>query len=185
MSELSPETVVSSQRIYEGKVVNLRVDQMRNAAGKEYAREVVEYPDSVVIVPVDAEGNALLVRQYRHPTGKILLEAPAGRTEQDESPEETAWRELQEETGYRPSAVRQIGAWYTSPGFCTEYMSAFLATGLIESRRQADEDESFTVEPVARDQIPGLIARGAICDSKTIAALLLWLAESRELSQAG
>ena len=134
-------------------------------------REVVEHAACVVIVPVDSNGNVLMVRQYRYATGRILLEAPAGRVEPGESPDECAQRELQEEVGYAAGSLRSLGGFWMSPGFCTEYMHAYLAQDLSPSRMEPDDDEDISVELVPLDKAEQLVRCGDIEDAKTIAAL--------------
>lgn len=115
----------------------------------------------------------LLVRQYRHSAGEALLEAPAGTLEDSESPDDCAQRELQEEVGYASMNLRALGGFWTSPGFCTEYIYAYLARNLVESKLSPDDDEDIVVERVPTDRIPQMIRLGEIRDAKTIAALLM------------
>ena len=170
-----PKTV-ATRRVYEGEYISLRLDtlQLGNAPAAE--RAIVEHPGAVVIVPVTAAGSVLLVRQWRQPAGEVLLEAPAGTLEPGESPQETARRELQEETGYAAERLESIGQFYTAPGFCTELMHAYLATGLTPSSLPQDPDEDVRVEEAPLARVTGLIESGQIRDAKTIASLLTVLA---------
>ena len=170
---MQPEKPVSTRPVYEGRIIRVRVDTVTLPDGRETTREVVEHKPAVVLVPLDAEGNVVLVRQYRHAVGRALLEAPAGMVEGSESPEECAQRELQEEIGYASRELRALGGFWTSPGFCTEYMYAYLAKDLVPSRLKADDDESINVERAPLSRVPGLILDGQIQDAKTIAALLM------------
>ena len=172
---VQPEEVLASSTGFDGRIVRVRVDQVRLADGRETVREVVEHPDSVVVVPIDADGNVVLVRQYRHPVGSALLEAPAGKCDGPESPEEAAQRELREETGYRAGELRSLGSFWSSPGFCTELMHAFVATDLTPSRLEHDADEDIVIERAPMSSVTELVRTGAIRDAKTIAALLLAL----------
>lgn len=173
MMDLEP--TIQSKRIYEGKVVGLRVDTVRLPDGQETTREVVEHGESVAIVPVDAEGNVILVRQYRKAVGRILLEVPAGSVEEGEDPEACARRELLEETGYTASHIEPIASFYTTPGFCTERMHAYLATGLMPGEAQPEFDEQIEVVPVPLQKVGELIHGREIQDGKTLTSLLLAL----------
>ena len=167
------EQLVSSQSVFEGKIVRLRVDTVSLPNGRQTTREVVEHDAVVAIVPVDEDGNAVLVRQHRYPIGKDLLEVPAGIVEASESPYDCAQRELQEETGFISRDLRALGGFWVSPGFCNEYIHAYLARDLVPSRLPADEDEYIRVERLPLSRIPDLIRDGEIEDAKTIAALLM------------
>ncbi len=167
-----PPDVVASRRAHEGWV-NLRVDSLRYPSGRESTADVVEHPGGIVIVAFDSADRLLLVRQYRHPAGRELLELPAGTLEPDEAPEVCAERELQEETGYRPGRLERLGGFYTAPGFCDEYLHAYLALELVESRLQGDE-EAIDLEAVPLDEAHRMIASGQIEDAKTAGALFLY-----------
>ena len=108
MSDQLTETFLTTERIYEGKIINLRRDMVRLPNGKEASREVVEHPGAVAIVPVLPDGRILLVRQFRHPVGQILLEIPAGKLDAGEDPDVCAVRELEEETGYRAGKIERV-----------------------------------------------------------------------------
>ena len=172
-TEMQQEHQISSEQVFEGRVVRVRVDSLLLADGSQASREVVEHRPSVVVVPIDAEGNVALVRQYRHPAGQTLLEAPAGVVEGSESPDDCAQRELQEEVGYFSKDQRALGGFWMSPGYCTEFMYAYLARDLVPSRLQADDDEDIRVESLPLSRIPSLIRAGEIQDAKSIAALLM------------
>jgi ADP-ribose pyrophosphatase len=172
---MDKEKTLSSDRIFEGQILNLRVDRVRMPDGRESTREVIEHSVAVAIVPVDAEDNALLVRQYRYALGKELLEIPAGGIDGDEEPEEAVRREMQEETGYLPGKVERLGGFYSTPGFCNEYLYLYLATDLTPSRLLAEDTEGITVIPTPLKEVPGLIESGSICDVKSIAGLLTYL----------
>lgn len=159
--------------MFQGKIINLRVDTVRLPGGRVVTREVAEHSDSVCIVPIDGQGNVLLVRQYRTPVQGALLELPAGGVEAGEVSEETVQRELQEETGYRAGTLRHLSSFWMTPGWCDEYMHAYLATELTESRLAGDDDENIVVERVSLDRALELIGSGEIRDVKSIAGLLL------------
>lgn len=169
-----PETV-ASDRIFAGKVIGLRVDTLREADGLSYTREIVEYGESVVLVPVDGDGRVLMVRQYRHPARAWLLELPAGGIDaHDASPEAAAQRELREETGHR-GTLAQIGSMYLAPGYSEELMHVFAASDLVADALDPDEDEDLVLERVPLDEALRLVDAGEIRDAKSIAGLMLYL----------
>ena len=169
------EKTLSSQLLYEGRAVKLRVDNVQMPSGRETTREIVEHDDCVAIIAIDADDNVLLVRQFRKPVGRELLEIPAGGIESGEDAVACVRRELQEETGYLPEKVERLGGFYSTPGYCTEYLYLYLATDLIPSQLYAEDTESIKLVRVAINQIPGLITSGSICDAKSIAGLLTFL----------
>jgi ADP-ribose pyrophosphatase len=169
------EKTLSSQLVYSGRILKLRVDTVTLASGRVTKREIVEHDDCVAIVAIDADDNILLVRQFRKPAEKELLEIPAGGIEAGEEPEAAVRRELREETGYLPRSVARIGGFYSSPGYCTEYLDLFLARDLVHQPLVAEDTESITVVPVPVSQITGKISSGAIGDAKSIAGLLIFL----------
>lgn len=134
---------------------------------------VIEHPGSVAIVAVDADGCVALVRQLREPAGKELLELPAGTREEGEAPLETAQRELREECGLRGGSWSELAAFWTTPGFCTEHMTLFLAEGVEEGEAAPEQDESF--EQVRWTPIEIVAGLAEIEDAKTLAGLLLFL----------
>ncbi len=168
-----PERQLSSRSLFEGRVVSVRVDEVRLAGGGSAVREVVDHRPAVVIVPIDDLGRVLMVRQYRYAVGETLLEAPAGIMEDGEEPSETAQRELQEEVGRIAGDLRKLGEFWATPGFCNELMHAYVARDLRHSDLPADEDEDITVVPVPMAEALDMIRSGHIRDAKTIAALLL------------
>ncbi len=173
------EETVSSQLIYEGRAVKLRVDTVRMPSGREATREIVEHSDCVAIIAIDADDSVLLVNQFRKAVEKELLEIPAGGIDPGEDPETTVRREMQEETGYLPRKVERLGGFYSTPGYCTEYLYLYLASDLVPSSLQAEDTEGIKLVRVPISQIPSLITSGSICDAKSIAGLLTFL-EYRE-----
>ena len=167
------EEKLESQSVYAGKIINVRVDSIGLSGGRTSTREVVEHRNAVVIIPMDSEDNVILVRQYRYAVGQFLLEAPAGIIELGESPTECAERELQEEIGFFPQSLRPLGGFWSSPGFCDEYMYVFLAENLVESKLDEDYDENIMIEKIPLSRINSLIKIGEIEDGKTIAAMLM------------
>jgi ADP-ribose pyrophosphatase len=170
---MKTEARLSTETVFEGKIVTVRVDAVSLPNGVKAVREVVEHRPAVAIVPFDDDGQVILVSQYRYPVGEELLEVPAGIIEEGETPEQCAGRELQEEIGYRAREMRSLGSFWTTPGFSDELMYAFVATGLEPSRLEPDEDENITVVRFQVSRIRKMIEAGEIRDSKTIAALLM------------
>ena len=167
------ELTIGTKRIYEGNIINVRVDTVRMPSGRDATREIVEHSHAVCIVPIDNDGNVVLVRQYRKPAEDALLEVPAGGVEDGEISEEAVLRELQEEIGYTADHLEHLSSFWVAPGWATEYMHAYLATGLRESRLDGDEDENIEVVRLRFDEAVSMLKTGEINDGKTIAALLL------------
>ncbi len=165
--------VIASRRAYDGWF-RVRIDRLRYASGREGDIQVVEHGGAVTLLAFDGGGNVLLVEQYRHPTGRVLLELPAGTIDAGETPEACAERELQEETGYRPGHMERLGGFFSAPGFCSEYLHVFLCTELVESRLQGDE-EAIAVRRITLAEVLRMVSAGEIEDAKTAAALLLYL----------
>lgn len=166
---------VDTRRVFDGRMIAVRVDRLRAADGREFEREVVSYGQAVVLVPADGDGRLLFVRQYRHAVGAWLLELPAGGIdERDESPAAAALRELREETGYRGHLTR-IGGMFLAPGYSDEYQHVFAAEDLVEDALDADEDEDLRLERLTLDEALAAIAGEQVRDAKTMAALLMYL----------
>lgn len=173
MADSGSEPTVDTQTMYRGKILNLRVDTVRMPSGRSAVREIAEHSDSVCMVPIDDQGNVLMVRQYRKPAEADLLEVPAGGIEAGEASEEAVLRELKEETGYTAGKLQLLSSFWIAPGWCTEFMHAYLATDLSPASLAADEDENITVVRVPLEEVIGLMERGDIQDAKSIASLLL------------
>ena len=167
------ETTIGTERIFEGNIINIRVDTVRMPSGSIATREIVEHSHAVCIVPVDDEGNVVLVRQYRKPVEESLLEVPAGGVEEGEVSEEAVLRELQEEIGYTAGKLQHLSSFWVAPGWATEFMHAYLATELTPSRLKADEDENIEVVRLPFDEALAMFKTGEIKDGKTIASMLL------------
>ncbi|MEX0785597.1 MAG: NUDIX hydrolase [Dehalococcoidia bacterium] len=167
-----PPEVIESRRIHK-RWIGLRIDTLRHASGRENQIDVIEHRGGVTLLAFDDEGRVLLVRQYRHAAGRVMLELPAGTIDPGEAPEVCAERELQEETGYKPGHMERLGGFFSAPGYCDEYLHIFLCRELIESKLQGDE-ESISAVAVPLDELVAMIASGEIEDAKTAAALLLY-----------
>lgn len=172
---MSGEEILFSRTVFDGELIKLRIDTVQTADGRETTREIVEHSEVVAIVAVDNNDNTLLVRQFRLPAGKELLEIPAGGIDEGETPEEAVRREMQEETGYLPRKVEKLGGFYSAPGFCTEYLHLYLAADLVPGKLHAEDTDEITLERVPLSKIPELITSGSICDAKSIAGLLTCL----------
>ena len=172
---MNPEPTIRSRRIFEGKILSVRVDTVELPQGRTSTREIVEHGPAVAIVPLDDNMNVLLVRQYRKAVDQVLLEVPAGRMEDGEEPEACARRELEEETGYSANRWERLGRFFTTPGFSDEEMHTFLATELTPGESHPDEDEVIEPVMVPLASIRELIEKGEVRDAKTITSLLLVL----------
>ena len=169
---MDAEHTLSSRRVYEGPVLGLRIDEVELPTGRSARREVVEHGDAVCVVAVDGEGKVVLVRQYRHATGQVLLEIPAGNIEPGEAPQEAAQRELREEAGRLAQEWLSIGGFFAAPGYSTEFLYLFLARDLQETNTAPDEDEAIQVELAPLADVPSLIRLGEIRDAKSVAGIL-------------
>ena len=165
--------IISSENHFQGKVFNVRTDKVLLDLGFETNIDIVEHKPAVSIVPIDENERLVMVRQYRHPASRNLLEIPAGIIEDGETPEQTALRELQEETGYTSKSLRLMTGFWSSPGFTNEYMYTYIAKDLIESKLPQDEDEDISIEKIPLDQVERLIKFGEIEDAKSIASILM------------
>ncbi len=170
---MATETILDRKPIYQGRIVNLYLETVRLPDGRTTTREVVRHGGAVAMIPLYEDGQVVLVRQYRLPAGRELLEVPAGTLEAGEEPLDCAVRELQEEVRLRPGKLTRLGGIFVAPGYTSEYIHLYLATELTPSELRADDDEFLEVVTMPLEEALGLIDRGEIADGKTIAALLL------------
>jgi len=168
-----PFELLKSEVLMKGRAFAIRRDTLKTPDGKETKLEIIEHGGSVVIIPIDENGNVYLVRQYRHATGKELLELPAGTLDEDEDPLVCAAREIREETGMAAGMLTKLGEFYLAPGYSDEFMVVFLAKELSHSPLDADEDEFLSVEAVPITEAIKMAERGEIPDAKSLAALFL------------
>lgn len=166
------EKQLDSEVKYKGVIVTVRLDNAELHNGKKVKREVVEHPGGVTILPVDAEGNCYMVRQFRYPFGRMILEAPAGKLEYGEDHRVCAERELSEETGFTADELIYMGTCCTSPGFSSEVLHIYLALGLHEGESHPDQDEFLNVEKMSLEKLSEMVMAGEIDDGKTIVAIL-------------
>ncbi len=165
------EEILHSEYLYRGKLLNLRVNEVRLSNKNIAIREIVEHRGAAVIVALDERQRVLMVRQYRSAAGRVLLEVPAGTLDSGEDPARCATRELKEETGYQAAQWEPLGYFYASPGFSTEKMYLFLARQLTLQEAAPEEDEEIAVELVPLSQALERVASGEIVDAKTIVGL--------------
>lgn len=164
--------VIKSESIFKGRVFELKVDEIEYKSGNRGVRETAVHPGGAVILPFTGNGKIMLVKQYRYPHNKYLLELPAGKLEKGEDPLICAERELAEETGYTAKEIIKLGAIFTTPGFCSEVLHIYLAKGLTPGNHNREEGEygmevyEFTIEEINK-----MISSGEIVDAKTICGI--------------
>lgn len=164
---------IKSETLMKGRAFTIRRDYLKTPDGRETKFDIIEHGGSVVIIPVDQNGNVLLVRQYRHATGLDLLELPAGTLDDDEEPEVCAAREIREETGMAAGKLVKLGDFYLAPGYSTEFMHVFLATELKADPLEADADEFLSVETIPLEEAIRMAESGEMPDAKSLAALFM------------
>lgn len=170
---LFEEKTMKSEKIYDGKMINLRIDTVELPDKKYSKREVVEHPGSVAIIALTEENEVLLVEQYRKSVEKTLLELPAGKIEIDEEPSETAKREFEEETGYELESLEYLLEFYSSPGFTDERVYLFLAKNIKKVSDQVGVDnEKIALKKMDYEELLTGIKRGQLMDSKTVLGML-------------
>ena len=167
--------LLSSEVVYRGHIFNVELDQLEMVNGVLSRREILRHPGAVCMVPVDSDGNILMVTQYRHAVGRRLLELPAGTLEKGEDPLEAAARELQEEIGFRPGSIQAMGGFYVAPGYTSEFIHLYVCTDLEASRLDGDEDEDIEVERHSPEAVLAMIEAGTVCDAKSVIGVLRWL----------
>lgn len=164
--------VINSKIVFKGNIIDVKVDTITLPNGETANREVVLRGDATAIVPIDKDGNVILVEQYRHPALDMVLEIPAGMLEEGEDPKECAIRELEEETSLKAEDVTYIVTMYPAIGFFTGKLYVYLATDLKPGKFNLDPDEFITVHKIPLDEAIDMIYSGKIIDSKTITGLL-------------
>jgi len=173
------ETTLSSEPLYQGKILNLRRDGVRLANGRQASREVVEHVESAAAVPLLDDGRVVLVEQWRHPVEQALLEIPAGIIDSGEQPAQAMHRELTEETGYAAGRLELLFSVYLAPGYSQELIHIFLAQDLQPAQAAPDDDEIIRVRKVPFEDAVTACLRGELTDAKTVAGLLAVAARSQ------
>lgn len=168
--------ILHSEIVFQGKVFSVRRDDVIEPSGVHATRDVIAHPGSVVVLPVLADGRIVLVRQYRHATGRYLWELVAGRKEPHETPKAGAARELLEETGYRAKKLSVFLEFWPTPGFLEEKMFLLLANGLTAGEAQPEEDEKLSVRAFRPQELKQMIRSKKLQDAKSIAGLLYYFA---------
>ena len=166
------EKTLSSEQKFDGKVVKLFVDQAELENGEKVIREVIKHPGGVCILPLDEDNNVLMVRQFRYPSQKVLLEIPAGKMEYGEDHRECGLRELKEETGCTCDEFTYLGNLIPTPAYDTEVIHMYLARGLHSGEQKLDDDEFLDVEKIPLDKAVEMVMNNEIADAKTQIALL-------------
>jgi ADP-ribose pyrophosphatase len=175
--------LLQREKLHAGKVFDLIVDQVEYPSGNRAVREVADHPGGAVTVPFLNDSTLLLIRQFRYPLNDVIYEFPAGKLDPQETPERCAARELEEETGYRARSLTPLGKIYTSPGFCTELLHLFVATGLthvVDGPRLEEGELGLTVLPTPLETVAEMIRDGTIVDAKTICAFFLAMKQMGE-----
>ena len=179
--DLGYEKQLHSKRIYDGRILNLRVDEVETSLNIKAVREVIEHKPAVGVLAITENNSILLVSQFRYAVGENMLEICAGIVEEGESFSETAIRELQEELGFYPQELKEVARFYTSPGFCEEMIILFVASNLKPSKLEHDEDEELSTVEIPIPEIPELLKSGTVQDVKTWAALVWLLANMAKI----
>jgi len=169
--EIPEEKILNSEEIYDGKIVHLFVQTVDVGNGRIHERELVKHNGAVAMVPLDTDGNVVLVKQYRSGAEQVLLELPAGTLEPDEDRLAAARRELQEEIGYFPEKLTYMGEFYVAASYTTEKISIYLAEELRESKLVEDEDEIIVIQKLPFDDALSMAMENKIIDSKSIIGL--------------
>jgi len=165
------EKTLSTKRIYDGRIVSVREDEVELSNGKKSKREVVEHPGAVALIAITAKQELVLVKQFRKPVGKEVVEIPAGLANKGEKLADAAKRELEEETGFVAGSIKEILSAYSTPGYSSELIRYFLATDLTKKEQKSDEDELISVELVKIDDAVKRTREGKVTDNKTIVGI--------------
>jgi ADP-ribose pyrophosphatase len=163
---------LSSTYIYKGKIIKLRQDKVKLPDGKETTREIIEHPGAVVILALTDDQKIIMIRQFRVAANEVLWELPAGKVEDGEDLVRCAKRELEEETGYYPRKIKKLLSFFSTPGFCNERLTLFLAEDLEERSKNEDDDEFIQVKSLKISEVLKMIKGNVIKDAKTIIGIL-------------
>lgn len=166
------EKKLTSVEIFDGVVIHLFKDTVELPDGREAVREIIRHPGAVCVLPIDFDGNAYFVRQFRYAFNKVTLEAPAGKLEKGEDIKEAALRELNEETGLTAKKITYLGEMYTTPALIDEIIHFYIAEDLTPGKQSLDEDEFINVEKMSLEEAAKRVMNGEIKDSKTQTIIL-------------
>ncbi|MGA8264057.1 MAG: NUDIX hydrolase [Ignavibacteriaceae bacterium] len=173
--------IKNSEIKFQGKVFDLKVDEIVYESGNKGIREVAVHPGGAVVVAVKDKGKIIFVKQFRYPLERSLIELPAGKLEKNEDPMKCAIRELEEETGYKTGKIEKLGSIFTTPGFCTEELYIYLAKDLESGNHNREEGESgMQILEYSLDEIEEKIKTGEIKDSKTICGIYIYKNKSAQ-----
>jgi ADP-ribose pyrophosphatase len=164
---------------YQGKYLEYHLDEVILPDGRTSTREYLHHPGAIAAVPLLDDGQVVMVKQFRYPTGSVLLEIPAGKLEAGETPDQCVERELIEEIGYKPDQISHLISIWTTPGFTDEIIHLYLATGLKPCRSHLDSDEFLEVVVMTKEELLDHLHSGAVVDGKT--SLALFILEARKL----
>ncbi|MEL5987175.1 NUDIX hydrolase [Kurthia gibsonii] len=184
MNKKFEEVTISSETIYEGRIIDVKKDQVRLPNGKTGTRELVKHPGAVGIIPITADGRLIVVEQYRKPLERSIVEIPAGKLEPGEEPAVTAVRELEEETGYGANDFTYLQTIATSPGFADEVIHLYIAKDLykIEQPASPDEDEFVELMEISLEEAEEMMQDGRIYDAKTVIAVM-WMRQNMSVNK--
>lgn len=172
-ADLWREETISTEPIFQGKMISLQVDTVALPEGRTATREIVKHPGAAAVMAL-LDGKLLVVEQFRKPLEKFQIEIPAGKLDPGEDPLQAAARELEEETGYKAVDLKLLNAFYTSPGFADEKLYIYIAEQVEKGVQRPDEDEDLFVEAITLEQAEAYIVEGRISDAKTILAVYAW-----------
>lgn len=167
------EKTISTEHIFEGKIIKVDVLKVELPDGKEATREVVSHPGASAVIPISSQGEVYMVTQYRKPIEKVSLEIPAGKLDPGEDPKACALRELKEETGLEAGKIKHVISVHSTPGFCNEVLHIYAATELKEGQSCADDDEFISAEKLPIKKLVGMVLDHQITDAKTVIGILI------------
>ena len=173
--DLFREKTFSSSYVFRGKIISLRQDKVTLPDGRESIREIVEHPGAVVILALTNDDKMVMIRQFRKAADEVLWELPAGKVEPGENLKNCALRELEEETGYFSRKIKKLITFFSTPGFCNEKLTLFLAEDLEKRNKNEDADEFIEVELVNPNEALKLVQKNIIKDAKTIIGILYFV----------